>query len=73
MTKSYKRTATATFEINGTDQQVTITNVPYIWIPATNPDMDSEGAFAVMDYMRQNLAMKNCGLSLICSVTSPRE
>jgi hypothetical protein len=71
MTKSFKRSATATFAINGTDQEVTVANVPYIWVPATNPDMDSEGSFAVMDWMRANNVAKNMGKSLICVTTSP--
>ncbi len=71
MTTSFRRTASAEFKINGTDQTITVSNVPYLWVPAVNPDMDSEGAFAVMDYMRANMDMKGKGLSLICTTTSP--
>lgn len=71
MTKSFNRTASAEFAINGSDQTVTVTNVPYIWIPAANPDMDSEGVFAIMDYMRANLIVKDRGLSLIWTTNSP--
>jgi hypothetical protein len=68
---AYRRTATAEFAIYGTDQTITISNVPYLWMPAANPDMDQEGLFAVKDWMRAKLTGRLENLSLIYVSTSP--
>ena len=52
MTASFKRTATVEFALHGSDQSVTVSDLPYIWIPACNPCMDQEAVFAASDYLR---------------------
>ena len=69
MTQAFKRTATVEFAIGGTDQTVTVGNIPYIWQPAVTGCMDQEGIFAAMDYLRP--IMKNVGLNTISVTTSP--
>ena len=58
MAQTFKRTATATFAINGTDQEVTVSNVPYIWIPATNPDMEGEATGLFVQQALEGLPVK---------------
>ena len=70
MTKSFKRTATVEFAINGTDQTITVNNLPYIWIPAVNPDMESTAVFAAIDYLSMALKAR-AGLDVISVTTSP--
>ena len=71
MSQSFPRIASAELQINGTDQTVTISNVPYIWMPEANPSMDTEGMFAVMDYMRTNLDIKGRTLTLVSAWNQP--
>jgi len=70
MTISYKRTATVEFAMSGTNQTVTVNDLPYVWTPTINPDMDSTAVFAAIDYMRMSLEL-GCGLSVVCVTTSP--
>jgi len=70
MTQPYHRKATVEFAINGTDQTLTVNDLPYIWIPAANPDMDQEGVFAAMDYLRKHI--KGLSMQVIYVSTSPR-
>lgn len=70
MSQSFKRTATVEFAINNTDQTVTVTNLPYIWVPAVNPDMDQEAVFEASDYLRKTWG-HHVGLNVICVTTSP--
>tara|TARA_R110002153_G_scaffold263434_1_gene424740 strand:+ start:55 stop:267 length:213 start_codon:yes stop_codon:yes gene_type:complete len=69
MTQAFRRTATVEFAIRGTDQTVTVNNIPYIWQPAVTDCLDQEGVFAAMDYLRP--IMKNVGLDTISVTTSP--
>ena len=71
MTQTFARTATVEFAINGTDQRITVNDLPYIWIPATNPCMDSEAVFAALDYLRP--LMPDVGKTVISVCTSPRK
>jgi hypothetical protein len=69
MTKCFKRVATVEFAIQGTNQTVTVNNLPYIWNPSVTGCMDQEAVFAAMDYLRP--IMKNVGLNTISVMTSP--
>ena len=69
MTQSYNRKATVTFAINGTDQTLTVNDMPYTWTPETNPDMDQEAIFAALDYLRKHA--KELGMRAIYVSTSP--
>ena len=69
MTASYRRIATVTFQITGTDQTVTVNDIPYIWIPAVNPDINVEAAYAASDYLR-SLGM-DAPKSVLTITTSP--
>ena len=72
MTQSFRRIATVEFAIQGTNTRVTISDLPYIWMPAVTGCMDQEGVFAAMDFMRSNWGGVNTrGLTVVSVVTSP--
>lgn len=71
MTQSFRRTATAEFLVAGTDVKITVSNVPYIWIPATGVGMDEEGIYACRDWFRKNMNSPTCHLITISVCTSP--
>ncbi|URC15502.1 hypothetical protein BD1_61 [Octadecabacter Antarctic BD virus 1] len=72
MTKSFKRTATVEFAINGTGQTITVNNLPFIWEPHLNPNpMDVQGVFAAVQYLRAITPKRPLGLNVISVTTSP--
>lgn len=73
MTQQFRRTATVTFMIAGTDQTITISNVPYIWIGGSGVSMDQEGANAARDWFRMNMQSKTAHLITQTIETSPAE
>ena len=69
MTKTYSRIATVEFAINGTDQRVTVSNLPYSWNPRKHSEVEGDAAFEAIRFLRE-MGMTQ-GLSLISVVSSP--
>lgn len=65
MKKTFSRIATVEFQINGTDQTVTVANVPYIW--DGKGDMDAPAVFAAIPHVRKNTPDAGLSVLSICS------
>jgi hypothetical protein len=64
MVETFRRSATVQFAINGTDQTVTINDLPYLWIPNAGMCPDQSAIFAARDWARENLQFSG-GLNVL--------
>jgi len=64
----FNRIANVQFAINGEDQTVTVSNLPYVWDDLTAP-MDQQAIFDACNYLRRIGVQR--GLSVVWVETSP--
>jgi len=65
----YRRTATVEFSVWGTDTNVTVSNVPYIWNSELDPhNIEGQGVVNAVQHLRR-MGVQN-GLDCISCVTT---
>jgi hypothetical protein len=64
----FNRIATVQFAVYGTDQTVTVSDLPYVWDDANGP-IEQQAIFDACNYLRSIGVQR--GLSVICAETRP--
>ena len=67
---AFHRVATVEFAIGDGAQRITIRDLPYLWIPAADGDMDQSAIYAARDWAREHLTGLY-GLTAVSVSTSP--
>jgi hypothetical protein len=66
----FNRTATVEFAILGSEQNVTVSNLPYVWDSDEGPHIDQQAVFDAIAYLR-DLGVEG-GLGTVSVLTSSR-
>lgn len=65
--KNHSRIATVEFAITGTDQRVTVSNLPYSWNPSKDRDIEGPAVFEAIAFLRETGMTQGLDLISVCS------
>lgn len=63
----YKRTATVEFALNGTEERVTVSNLPYVWNTDLDTDIEAPAVYKAIDFLRSVGVTRGLDLISVCT------